>query len=305
MLNDTIATSGEAMWGQGIAQGGAENSVQLWNPYGSARTLYVDRVVVACIGAGVFGDLRRTRSAVGTVFPNHTFNKTLDHPNAPRAEIRVSNAPVQDYEYSRPGHEFWVGGTSNDRSYVLDPPIVIPQGRGVAVAMSGTAIASFQWREKTVDPVADPGAPPPPPPPPPGLIAKTYGLPIGSLSNPASAFDTDQTTFASGDASLAWIGKDWATPLAVSRFVVRSPIGRSFCGAEPPRSLTWYLDGSNDLASWVTIDTGSTTDAASNAQKAIDHTTLITGTAYRAHRVRIVNPNLAGWRVGDLDFYGV
>lgn len=306
MLNDTISTSGEAMWGQGIAQGGAENSVQLWNPWGSGRTLYLDRVVVACLGSGVFGDLRRNRAAVGSVFPNHVFNKVIDHPNAPRAQVRVTTAPVQDYEYSRPGHEFWVGGTSNDKSYVIDPPIVIPQGRGVSVGMSGTTIASFQWREKTVDPVADPGAPPPPPPPPPGFIAKNYGLPISSLSNPASAFDDSQSTFASGaDASLCWVGKDWATPLAVSRFIIRSPVGRSFCGAEPPRALTWYLDGSTDLVTWVTLDSGSTTDSAGTAQKVIDYTTANTGTAYRAHRVRLVNPNLAGWRVGELDFYGV
>jgi hypothetical protein len=305
MLNDTISVSGEAMWGQGIAMGGAENSVQLWNPWGSGRTLYLDRVVVACLGAGVFGDLRRNRSPVGSVFPDHVFNKVIDHPNVPRAEVRCSTAPVQDYEYSRPGHEFWVGGSSNDRSYVLDPPLVIPQGRGVSAAMSGTTIASFQWREKVADPIVDPGTLPPPPPPP-GLLPSSYGTAIASLSNPQSAFDGSDATFSSGaDASHCWIGKAWGDPLAISRFIIKSPVNRSFCGAEPPRAITWHLDGSQDGTTWVTIDTGTTTDATGAAQKTIDHTTAAIGVQYRSHRVRLVNPNLAGWRIGELQIYGV
>jgi hypothetical protein len=246
----------------------------------------------------VWGDLRKSKVAL-TPFPDHVSNKFIDGP-MPSAEIRVAfGVSPNNYPYNRPIHEFWVGSTRNDRAYPFSPAITIPQGRGVVVCMSGgKAIASFQWTEEAdpLGPVEDPGIP----------VGSLSGTPIGDMLNMGNARDGNETTYATGngDTTSITFGIDLGSgnASALSRFVLRSPIGRSFCGATPARSITWEHFYSADAVNWTAGPTGSFTDSAGSAQTILDQT--ITGASARAHRVRLSNAAVAGWRLAEAAFYG-
>jgi hypothetical protein len=286
----------DAFMGQAISDPGNTGNVQLWNKYGTGKLLYVERIVVS--GTDHPGaDIRKCKVAIGTVFPDHITNKRIDGP-ASAAELRTfAGTPPNDDPYNRPIQEIWLGGSWDDKTYLFDPPIVIPQGRGVAVSMAGgtnRCIASFQWREE-----ADPLGVVIGEPPPPGIIPG--GIVCADLTNPTNAFDSNDATYANdSETSQFYVGKIWDVDTAISRFVVKSPSGRSFSGANPGRNLTWKLE-TYDGAAWSVYQTGTYTEPGSGStQSVIDVSVSV---AARGHRIRIVNTAAAAHRVGTVSFY--
>ena len=291
MFNDTISEAGDAFMGQALSDAGITGNVQLWNPFGTGRLLYVDRVLVA--GSDNPGaDVRFTKAPLPTLFPDHSRNKKMDGP-APRAEIRtLAGTPPNDYPYNRPCQEIWLGGAWSDKGYVFDPPIIVPQGRGVSISMAGStnrAIASFQWREK-VDPLGQVWSDPTPP----GIVS--------DLSNPSNAFDGSDSTYANdAETSQFYIGKIWDVDTAITRFVIKSPTGRSFSGGNPGRNLTWKLE-TYDGSAWSVYQTGTYTEPGTGStQSVIDVTVSVTA---RGHRIRIIDSAAAAHRIGTLNFCG-
>lgn len=296
-MNDLITESGEAFMGQGISDAGATGNVQLWNKFGTGKLLYLDRVLVA--GSNEPGaDIRFTKAPLPTLFPDHARNKRIDGP-APLAEIRtLAGTPPNDYPYNRPCQEIWLGVSWSDKGYTFDPPIIIPQGRGVSVSMAGNtnrAIASFQWREK-VDPLGLVLGDPPPP----GVI--TGGTISSDLANAANAFDSSDSTYANdAETSQFYLGKVWDGGTAISRFLIKSPPSRSFSGGNPGRNLTWKLE-TYDGAVWSVYQTGTYTEPGTGGtQSVIDVSVDVTA---KGHRIRIIDTAAAAHRVGSLELYG-
>lgn len=290
-MNDEISEAGSAFMGQGLSDTGATGNVQLWNKFGTGKLLYIDKVLVA--GTDHPGaDIRFTKAALPTLFPDHVRNKRIDGP-PPSAEIRtLAGTPPNDYPYNRPCQEIWLGGSLNDREYTFDPPIIVPQGRGVSVSMAGgtnRAIASFQWHEKD-DPLG-PILGEPTPPPTPGIVS--------DMVNPANAFDGSDSTYANdAETTNFYIGKVWAAETTITRFVIKSPSGRSFSGGNPGRNITWALEAYN--GTWTQVSSGTYTEPGTGStQSVID--VSVTSTAL-GHRIRITD-TVAAHRVATLDFY--
>lgn len=287
-MNDEITESGQAFLGQGISDAGATGNVQLWNPFGSGKRLFLDKLISAStVEQGA--DFRYTKAPFSTLFPDHLRNKLIDGP-APKAEIRVkAGTPPDDYPYNRPCQEIWLAGTWNDKTYTFDPPIIIPQGRGVSFSMAGStnrAIASFQWREKD-----DPQGPIYGDPEPAGISS--------DLVNASNAFDNNDATYANDAETLQfYIGKIWDTDTTITRFILKSPTGRSFSGGNPGRVLTWKLETYN--GTWSVSQTGTYTESGTGTtQSVID--VNVSSTA-RGHRIRIIDTAAAAHRVATLVF---
>lgn len=297
-FNDDVVDSGEAFIGQGISDSSSgTGNVQLWNPYATGKVLYIDRVIVSG-DANVGADIRLCRAALSTTFPDHARNKYIDGA-APKAEVRIATGtPPNDYPYNRPIQEVWLGGTNNDRTYIFDPAIRVPQGRGVVVSMAGSSkcFASWQWREKT-DPlgvVTDPNSGG-------GGTLITGGTINTDLTNGANAFDTSDTTYANdADTTNFYIGKIWSASQAITRFIIKSPSGRSFSGANPGRVLTYTLETWNGTSWTATGTTGTHTEANGSTQSVINVT--VSNTAL-GHRIRLTDTAIATHRVGTLEFY--
>lgn len=286
----------EYYMGQVISGTSGAGNAQLWNPFGSGKILVVDKVIVA--GARFSGsdplgaDIRKTRTALSTPFLDHVSNKVFGGPEA-KAEIRYSEglAP-NNYPMNRPIQEIWLGVEWQDRQYAFDPPIQVPQGWGVVVSMTGGArvIASWQWGE-----AEDPQGP---------ISADPWNpveAVVSSLNGATNAFDNSDTTYADDSAAGGtgfYIGKTWAEQRTVTTVSLKSPVGRSFSGAAPPRVFSWALE-TFDGASWTVATSGSFTDAAFSTQATLN----ISGSwmAY-GHRVRMTEAANAAHRVATVTF---
>jgi hypothetical protein len=281
--SDAIADEGFSYIGQGISDEGTVGVVQLFNPSGSGKLLYLDNVCMAG-SLPVVADMRYTKTAIGTLVSDHTGNKSMDGP-APVAQVRQSGSdPVNDYPYNRPHHEFWNPNANDDREYRISPAIRIPQGRGVAICTANGAkcIATFQWREKEdpLGPVYQPA-------------------PISDMLNPGNAFDASETTYASsnGDQSSVTIGLDFGSQTTKSSLVVKSPVVRSFCGAEPPRTINYVVSVSSDATNWTQAAAGQFTDSSGSSQSTL--TVSFGSTQFRAIKITL-SDGVASWRVSNL-----
>jgi len=299
MINDSEV--GEAFLGMAISQSPGTGNVLLWNPWESGKLLYVDRLIIA--GSGVVGaDVRYCKATFGTLFPDHVRSKRIDGAPAVAKIYTAASNPPSDYPYNRPVQEIWLGGTFNDRAYPFDPAIVVPQGRGVMVGMSGdsAAIASFQWREKT-DPlgaVSAGGAEP-------GVITggTVHGI---NVTNPAGAFDGDEASFANdptdGTNTNYALGKIWSASKTLARFIVKSPSGRSFSAANPGRLLNWVLE-KWDGSTWTSHQSGTYTEPGTGSTQSVIDVTLSTPCTALGHRVRISESAVSSQRVAEVVFY--
>lgn len=301
-FKDDISEAGEAYMGQGLSpHTNMQGCVQLWNPWESGKLLYVDQLV--CAGEQkLVADIRKCQAPLATLFADHISNKKIDGP-ASVAQIRISSGPdLTDYPYNRPVQEIW-GSASNDKTFVFDPPIIVPQGHGIAfLAADSRAIASWQWREK-VDPLGSVPAPQTPPAPSdPVLIGGSVGTVTTDMTNGANAFDGNDTTFANdAETSAFYIGKGWSSATSVCRFVVKSPVGRSFSGGSPGRVLTWTLQ-TYDGSGWVNGQSGIFTEIGQASQQVID-VTLASPVTALGHRVRIQDTAIAAHRVATVEFW--
>ncbi len=286
-------TDVQSYMGQVISGTSGAGNAQLWNPFGSGKILVVDKVIVA--GSRFSGndplgaDIRRTRAPLASLFADHSSNKVFGGPDA-KAEIRFNEgASPNNYPLNRPIQEIWLGTEWQDRPYTFDPPIKVPQGWGVVVSMTGGArvIASWQWSEEE-----DPQGP---------IAADPY-VPVEAiatdLTNGPNVFDATDVTFASSESNSFYIGKTWAEEKTISSITIKSPAGRSFAGAAPPRVLNYFVDVF-DGVSWVQAATGSFTDAAYNAQSTLNASGSWKGFG---HRVRVTDPSVAAHRVAVMGF---
>lgn len=295
MFNDAVTDSENAFMGMAISDtNGGIGNVQLWNPLSTGKLLYVDKVIING-DTNVGADIRFCKAAAGTLFPDHSRNKKIDGP-APKAEIRTyTGNPPMDYPYNRPVQEVWMGGLNNDRAYTFDPPILVPQGRGILVGMAGNSkcFASFQWREID-DPQGPIGGTP-------GLISGSEGTINTDMTNGANAFDTDIGTYANDNAGTSmYIGKIWSVSRSISRFVVKSPSTRSFSGGNPGRVFTWTLETWNG-STWNAATTGNYTEPGTGGtQSVIDISYSVSALG---HRVKLVESAAAAHRIALLEFY--
>lgn len=154
-INDGIVEGGNAYVGMGIGPGesGYRGTVQLWNPPGSGRALYLERVVVAVSkepADEAAADIRIHDAPVGYL-RSHGYNKNLGGPVSV-AEIREA---LLTGAAGNPGtviYEVWMF-ENDDHEYVFDPAIRIPPGMGIYVASANNhrdVPVSFQWREKSI-----------------------------------------------------------------------------------------------------------------------------------------------------------
>jgi len=305
-FNDDVVDAGGAFMGMAISSGGGIGNVQLWNPYGTGKLLYVDRLLIAG-DADVGADVRYTDAAFGSVFADHIRNKRIDGA-ASVAEIRTQTSnPPSNYPYNRPCQEIWLGGTNNDRTYIFDPAIVVPQGRGLLVGMANSSkcIASFQWREKT-DPL--------------GVVTGSGGgggsgtlvscsdgtIVSNNLTNASNAFDGNSGTYATdpndGNNTNYYIGKTWGSSKTIIRFLISSEPGRSFSAANPGRVLTWTFE-KYDGTSWTTHQTGSYTEPGTGSTQSVIDITLTTACAALGHRIKITESAVSTQHVGSVEFY--
>jgi hypothetical protein len=298
-FNDDVVDADQAFMGMAISDSNsAVGNVQLWNPYATGKLLYVDRVIINGDN-NVGADIRFCNVALSTLFPDHIRNKKIDSAVLPKAQIRIlSGATPAVYPYNRPVQEVWLGGTNNDRTYTFDPAIIVPQGRGLLVGMAGNSkcFASWQWREKT-DPlgvVNDPNSGG-------GGTLITGGTVNTDLTNGSNAFDSNDSTFANdADTNNFYIGKIWSTSQAITQFIIKSPSGRSFSGANPGRVLTYTLETWNGTTWTATGTTGTHTEAGGSTQSVINVT--VSNTAL-GHRIRLTDTAIATHRVATLEFY--
>lgn len=282
--------------GQCISGVSGAGNIQLWNPWGSGKILRVSRVLVAGAlfsGSDPLGaDIRRTREPFSTVFADHATNKVFGGPS-PSAEIRTYDGTApSNYPLNRPIQEIWLANSWKDTAYQFEPNIEVPQGWGVAVSMTGGArgIVSWQWAE-CVDPqgpiTADPWTP--------------VEAVVSSLNNGTNAFDASDTTYAddtpSGTSSF-YIGKTWAEEKTITCISIKSPVGRSFAGAAPPRVFSYAVETFNG-STWYTATSGSFTDLAYNSQSVLTISGSWTG---YGHRVRMTDSAVASHRVATMTF---
>jgi len=308
---DDIAKSGKAFSAEGI--GGSTSSignVVLWNPYSSGKILLLDQIYFAnggMSGQGYNGhNLRNVKSLSGftQMEDGHWSNKAGDVGPAPKAQVWIkSGATPADYPYNRPHHEFWLTRAYDDKPFdKWQVPYIIQQGRGknIGAQVAGQLIATFHWREED-DPlgvVTDPDASPPPS----GALSGSF---IGDALGSISLFDGNEVTYATsnGDAATVMVGLDLGAgnTSAMSRVVIRSPTGRSFCGANPARSLTWAHFYSADGTNFSAGPTGSFTDSGQSSQCILD--VVRSFPAGRAHKIKLTSTSAAGWRVAELVMY--
>lgn len=280
--NDELVDAGVAFIGQGISDPGTVGVVQLWNPWGSGKVLRLDSLSLAGSGP-VVADLRYTKKVIGSEFVDHTANKWMDGPNPVAKVMQSPTDPVGDFPYNRPHHEFWNPSSNDDKQYQFSPAIKIPQGRGIAICTANSAkcIATFQWREYTDPngPIYEPG-------------------PISDMVTVEKAFDGNQTTYATsnGNTSSVSIGYDYITPRAINSIIIKSPVGRSFCGASPIRTISYSVFSSNDAYSWELVTSGVFNDANQDSQATLS--ILVDITSCRAIKV-ILSDGVAGWRIGE------
>lgn len=313
MFNDEIVESGQAFMGEGITEdttpplGTGYANVQIWNPWGSGKRVYLDQYMVTGNAPGraeniqVFADLRRARVALTTIFPDHTENKLPGGP-ASVAEMRTSvTIPPEVYPFDRPKKENWIGVTNKDsHPYRLDPPLIIPQGGGVVIGIAGDinlggiskGVVSWEWREK-----ADPAGVLTEPPF--VLIAGNVGTITSNTADAAHAFDSNASTFAYLEAPTFYIGKIFSTPTLVRKFEMKSPADRSLSGANPGRSPDWAYQTFNG-STWKTRISGNLAEGSSSIQS------VISGLVWEetlGARLAITNSSTASHRVMSLDLY--
>jgi len=310
-FTDTAAQSGRAFSGEAICGASGASPVKgnamLWNPYGSGRTLILDRLTWATgtlAGSGYQGaDIRSVTDLTGySLFgADHVADKS-GQDNVAKGLIytKDGNAPA-NYPFNRPHEEFWTSRLYETKSEDFGGvPHIIPQGRGKSFneAFGGQWIVSFFWREIDAEVIEGP----PPPPPPPGALT---GTAIGDMLNQANFLDNNDATAASsnGDTLSVTVGLDLGSgnSSALSRFVIKSPTGRSFCSASPPRSLTWAHSYSADGVNFTAGATGSFTDTANTTQSILDISQSFP--AGRAHKIKLTSTSVADWRVAGLALY--
>lgn len=149
--NDTTTDNGNAYIVSTVVNAGAglRSLAQLWNPAGSGKVVYLDRVVVAhgyCAGlSGV--DMRFGSVPFGFVFANGS-NKNLSIVTQSVAQLRAAhqNAPVTNF----PIYEFFPGQCHTTDVIDVVPPIRIPAGMGVHMANgndNANMPVTFEFRE--------------------------------------------------------------------------------------------------------------------------------------------------------------
>jgi len=308
-FEDDAAASGQAFSAEAICGSGSANgNIMLWNPYGSGKGLYLDALTWApgaLHDTGYQGaDIRNVASLSGysPFDAGHVTNKNGGA--APKGSVYFKNgAAPNDYPYNLPHGEFWTSRLYETKAEDFGGvPYVIQQGHGKSFneAYTGQWIVTFHWRELD-DPLGVVNGPPPPPPPP-GALA---GTAIGDMVNLANTRDGSETTYANsnGDTQSVSIGIDLGAGVtsALSRFVVKSPTGRSFCSASPARSLTWAHFYSQDGTNFSAGPTGSFTDTASTTQSVLDITQSCPSGRY--HKIKLTSTSVADWRVAETVFY--
>lgn len=300
---------GQAFIGEAIVGSDATiSNVLLWNPYGSGKLLVLDHFMWASgrmHGATGYNgmDLRDLDSTSGfSLFEEgHVANK-LGKGFGEEAKallyIRTGLAP-QSYPFNRPHYEAWTSRPYQGQHEFLVAPFVIQQGRGknFGQAFAGQLIVTPQWREID-DPlgvVEDPNNIPTP--------DALTGTPIGDMLNMSLVGDGNETTYGSsnGDTtSVTWgldLGDGATSPL--SRIVLKSPAGRSLCGATPGRAITYeYSYGDGTTMSIGASGTFNDTDY--NVQKIWDQTLM--GPPARVHSLKLTGPAVAGWRIAEAVF---
>lgn len=310
-VNDAVAQAGQAFCGMAISDSDSGvGNCQLWNPWGSGKLLFLDKVLIDG-DEDVGADIRPTRTALSTLYGNsgslaHIINHFIDNTNLSVAELRIATGtPPNDYPYSYPFQEVWLGGTSNDRPYPFDPTIIIPQGRGVVVAMANNSkcLASFAWREYTdpLGPVTQSGGSG-------TMVSASEGTIVSNnLTNPANCFDTNDSTYANdpndGNVTNYYIGKTWSASKTITRFVIRSEPGRSFSAANPGRVLGWVLE-KFDGTTWTTHQSGSYTEPGTGSTQSSIDVTLTTTAAALGHRIHITEATgVSTQHVATVEFY--
>jgi hypothetical protein len=268
---------------------------QLWNPPGSGVLLNVTNCILAHSGSATSGfDIRQSDMPVGTKIINPK-NKYLGGPVS-AAELRGATVSPS----AIPGtviHEEWINARFEDHTYPFDPPVVIPQGWGLHAASAHDAlylVATFEFSESP-----DPAG---------AVYTNENGMLLGSvgdvntsLGNGILAFDSSENTFADFESAWFNIGKMWPEEMAVDRFVLKSPPGRSFTGSLPVRTLQWTLEAYEN-GEWHNVATGTHAETAYNIQQTIDVILPATSTA-TGHRVFIQGPASAVHRVGHMAFH--
>lgn len=149
--SDAVVDGGYAYFGSiVVAQWtGARAAAAIWNPVGSGKVVYVDRIVLAH-GNGSQNDgcdLRILTAAWGSLQgPGH--NKRLELGTGV-AELRWGNLLASELP-TPPYYECWMGPKLNDHTYDFTPALRLAPGYGLMVPSSSDntiMVLSAQYRE--------------------------------------------------------------------------------------------------------------------------------------------------------------
>lgn len=149
--NDIIVDNGNAYIVATVvnAGDGFRSVAQLWNPVGSGRVVYLDKVTLShgyCAAkSGI--DLRSNSSPMGAVFINGT-NKNFSISAQSITQLRSAHTttPVSDFTM----YEIFPGECYKDRTILFLPPLRIPSGRGAYLATGNNGAnmpITFEFRE--------------------------------------------------------------------------------------------------------------------------------------------------------------
>ena len=125
---------------------------------------------------------------------------------------------------------------------------------------------------------------------------------FGDGGTPANLFDEGTAEWGVASTTLPrHAGISFPVAQTVAQYAVRAP--GSYVGTDAPKD--WTLEGSNDLATWVVLDTRSSiTGWAANELKAY---TLASPVSYRHYRLRVTAGQASGgginMRVQELELY--
>ena len=153
-----------------------------------------------------------------------------------------------------------------------------------------------------------------PTPPSEVAIGQGVGTAIGDMTENgglAAAFDSNFsqafTAAAVKTGTTGNAGKDWGSGVTkkIAKFAVHSPTTEGFTESSSPTDLKFKLEGSQDNSAWTTLFTSAGFTDGTNLTKTYSDSvdTFIMTTAYRYHRVVIING--AGAKVGyeELEFW--
>ena len=173
-----------------------------------------------------------------------------------------------------------------------DAPFIIRPGRGIMIASAHDQTYLISTLEFSEEPFEEefPSIETP----------LTIGAIDSDLASASNLFDSDESTYGVKEGTSFYAGVVLDSQVPFTGLEIKSPVGRSFSGANPGRKIMWSVQSSDDGVIWRNESAGLYTEPGTGAVQGA----LAIPLAHTSKRCRITlsTSSPAGWRAASLRF---